>query len=77
MECAFGVLQRKFQILTQPLEKWDENQIGKMVTTCFILHNMMVQQQLDGNDSDEDFQGIYNLFDTEEIQGGSLCTAFD
>jgi len=44
IECAFGVLQCKFQIITHPIEKWDESRIKQTVHACILLHNMMVQE---------------------------------
>ena len=44
VECAFGVLQSKWWLLASPVEMWDEVCIQDMVTSCIILHNMMVQQ---------------------------------
>ena len=50
IDCAFGVLQSKWQLLASPVEMWDEVHIQDMVTSCIILHNMMVQQQLEGGE---------------------------
>ena len=47
VECAFGVLQSHWHLLTQPIELWDSNKIQKMVMTTIILHNMMVCEQLE------------------------------
>jgi len=62
IERAFGVLQRKFQILCHPFEKWDETRINQTVLACIMLHNMMVQERVDSNsDSLESFCGMYDL----------------
>ena len=50
VECAFGVLQSKSQLLASPVEMWDEVHIQDMVTSCIILHYMMVQQELEGGE---------------------------
>ena len=47
---AFGVFQSKWQLLASPAEMWDEVCIQDMVTSCIILHNMMVQQGLEGGE---------------------------
>ena len=47
VEHTFGVLQNKWQLLASPVEMWDEVCIQDLVTSCIILHNMMVQQQLE------------------------------
>ena len=44
VECTFGVLQSKWQLLASPVEMWDEVCIQDMDISCIILHNMMVQQ---------------------------------
>jgi hypothetical protein len=46
VERAFGVLQRKFQILTRPMELWYQDDIRNIVDTTIILHNMMVEVRL-------------------------------
>ena len=50
VKCAFGVLQSKWWILASHVEMWDKVHIQDMVTSCIILHNMMVQQQLEGGE---------------------------
>ena len=42
-ERAFGVLQRKFQVLVRKIELWYVGDIGALVNTAIILHNMMVR----------------------------------
>jgi Plant transposon protein len=46
VERAFGVLRRKFQILSRPIELYYEDDIRNTVNTCIILHNMMVETRL-------------------------------
>jgi Plant transposon protein len=43
VERAFGILRRKFQILSRPMELLFEEDIRNVVNTCIILHNMMVE----------------------------------
>ena len=50
VEHTFGVLQSKWQLLASPVEMWDEVHIQDMVVSCIILHNMIVQQQLEGGE---------------------------
>ena len=50
VEHAFGVLQSRWQLLASPVKMWDEVHIHDMVTSCIILHNMMVQQWLEGGE---------------------------
>jgi hypothetical protein len=46
VERAFGVLQKKFRILVNPVNLWDVESITDMVLTCIILHNMDVEESL-------------------------------
>ena len=50
VECIFGVLQSKWHLLASPVEMWDKVCIQDMLILCIILHNMMVQQQLEGGE---------------------------
>jgi len=43
IERAFGILQRKFQILCRPAELFCMEEIADVVDACLILHNMMVE----------------------------------
>jgi len=63
IECAFGVLQHKFQIITHPIEKWDESRIKQTVHACILLHNMMVQEQIDNDKDLDNFQGMYDAIE--------------
>jgi Plant transposon protein len=46
VERSFGILQRKFMILSRPIELFYEEDIRNVVNTCIILHNMMVETRL-------------------------------
>jgi Plant transposon protein len=43
VERASGILRRKFQILSRPMEQLYEEDIRNIVDTCIILHNMLVE----------------------------------
>jgi hypothetical protein len=43
VERAFGILKRKFMILSNPIELFFESDIRYVVEACIILHNMMVE----------------------------------
>jgi len=47
IERAFGILQRKFQMLCRPVELFYMCEIADIVDTCLILHNMMVEVRME------------------------------
>ena len=65
VERAFGILQRKFQILTRPVELFYEEDIKDVVETCLILHNMMVENCME-NDEDCERHQLYDPYPLEE-----------
>ncbi|XP_033145377.1 putative nuclease HARBI1 [Brassica rapa] len=60
VERAFGVLQSRFAIVKNPALQWDKEKIGKIMRTCVILHNMIVENKRHG----------YAQIDTSEFESG-------
>ncbi|XP_009144908.2 putative nuclease HARBI1 [Brassica rapa] len=60
VERAFGVLQSRFAIVKNPALLWDKVKIGKIMRTCVILHNMIVENERSG----------YAQIDTSEFESG-------
>ncbi|XP_056862352.1 uncharacterized protein LOC130510036 [Raphanus sativus] len=60
VERAFGVLQSRFAIVRNPALLWDKKKIGKIMRTCVILHNMIVENERSG----------YGQIDTSEFETG-------
>ncbi|XP_013633068.1 PREDICTED: uncharacterized protein LOC106338697 [Brassica oleracea var. oleracea] len=60
VERAFGVLQSRFAIVKNPMKLWDKEKIGRIMRTCVILHNMIVENERDG----------YTLYDTSDFEAG-------
>jgi hypothetical protein len=42
VECAFGIIIQKFQILQRPLRGWYVDNIKDLLDCCVILHNMTI-----------------------------------
>ena len=47
VERTFGVLQVRFAIVKNHALLWDKIKIGKIMRACFILHNMIVEDERD------------------------------
>ena len=45
VECAFGVLQARFDIVRRPARLWQRNNVVNILQTCVILHNMIVEDE--------------------------------
>ncbi|KAG7371563.1 plant transposon protein [Nitzschia inconspicua] len=60
IERAFGVLQAKFQAVARPIHTLRLEEIGAMVTTCLVLHNICVSDRIMG-DVHARYDPSYNL----------------
>ncbi|XP_057440230.1 uncharacterized protein LOC130732137 [Lotus japonicus] len=47
IERAFGVLQARFKIIREPARLWDITDLGIIMRSCIILHNMIVEDERD------------------------------
>ncbi|XP_074315298.1 uncharacterized protein LOC141651487 [Silene latifolia] len=45
VERAFGVLQARFAFIKRPCLLWDRTMMGKVLMTCIIMHNMIVEDE--------------------------------
>ena len=64
IERAFGVLQRKFQVLKRPIEQWFLSDINRIVESTIILHNMMVEHRVERNQKES--TSFYAINDDHE-----------
>ncbi|KAG1439637.1 hypothetical protein G6F56_012229 [Rhizopus delemar] len=53
VERAFGVLQSRFAIVAGPARMWNQKSLHDIMTTCIILHNMIVECERENGDGDE------------------------
>ncbi|KAK3183819.1 hypothetical protein Dsin_031105 [Dipteronia sinensis] len=54
VERAFGVLQSRFAIVTGPTRFWHKHVLYDIMTTCIIMHNMIIEDERDLDASIED-----------------------
>ena len=47
MERAFGVLQSRWAIIKGPARLWDKRVLHDIMTTCIIMHNMIIEDERD------------------------------
>ncbi|KAK2659762.1 hypothetical protein Ddye_006295 [Dipteronia dyeriana] len=45
VERAFGVLQSRWHIIKGPASIWNAKDLGKIMKTCIILHNMIIENE--------------------------------
>ena len=49
VERAFGVLQGKFSIIAGSTRYWKKEVLHDIMTTCIIMHNMIIEDERDVN----------------------------
>ncbi|WVZ68116.1 hypothetical protein U9M48_017097 [Paspalum notatum var. saurae] len=45
VECAFGILQKKFAIVKGPSRNWNADEMRYIMETCVILHNITIEDE--------------------------------
>lgn len=64
VERAFGVLQSRWHIIKGPARMWRVKDLGNIMKTCIILHNMIIEnEQEQGIDPEryEPYQKVDNV----------------
>jgi hypothetical protein len=52
VECAFGLLNKRFNILAIPGRSYSQRTLELIMCTCIILHNMIINDERDGGYDD-------------------------
>ncbi|KAL1211725.1 hypothetical protein V5N11_023721 [Cardamine amara subsp. amara] len=47
VERAFAVLQSRFEIVAGPARFWSKTVLHDIITTCIIMHNMIIEDERD------------------------------
>ena len=47
VERAFGVLQSRFAIIKGPTRYWEKPVLHDIISTCIIMHNMIIEDEYD------------------------------
>ena len=63
VERAFGVLKKRWRILGIPCRLWDKDQIGNVMYTCIILHNMILE---------DEGKAVVTYYDDDDPQPGNV-----
>ena len=50
VERCFGILQSRWHVITNPCKLWDPYAMKSVIKTCVILHNMIIENELDDHD---------------------------
>nr|XP_043638462.1 uncharacterized protein LOC122609482 [Erigeron canadensis] len=45
IERAFGVLKKRWKVISNPSRYWDKDKMQSVIYTCIILHNMILQDE--------------------------------
>jgi hypothetical protein len=57
VECAFGVLKSRFNIIAVPGRSYSQRTLGLIMRACVILHNMIIDDERDA-DLDETYETV-------------------
>jgi hypothetical protein len=60
MECAFGLLKKRFNILVIPGWSYSQRTLNLIMRACIILHNMTIDDERD-SDYDDNYHTITSV----------------
>ncbi|GKC70033.1 ALP1-like protein [Tanacetum coccineum] len=78
IERTFGVLQGRWRIISQPACAWTINKLRRVMHTCIILHNMILEDQKT-SPQHSSFASVCKILFTEEVgifSGGIFSVRF-
>ena len=55
VEWVFGVLQSRFAIVDGPSRLWNKKLLHDIMTSCIIMHNMIIEDERDINATIEEY----------------------
>ncbi|KAM2357592.1 hypothetical protein ACFX1X_006547 [Malus domestica] len=61
VERAFGILQARWKIISEPVRGWSRENLDSIMMSCIILHNMIVEGERDeyiDGESDDDQEDL-------------------
>ncbi|XP_065075002.1 uncharacterized protein LOC135698796 [Ochlerotatus camptorhynchus] len=79
IERTFGVLTSRFEIIKNPARLWNKEELGSIMRTCIILHNMIIEDQRDcSTPFDGDTSANTNpVLSTGEVVFGAFLARFE
>jgi hypothetical protein len=60
VECAFGLLKKRFNILAIPSRFYSQRTLGLIMHACIILYNKIINYERDG-DYDENYHTVTSV----------------
>ena len=60
VECAFGLLKKRFNILAIPGRSYSQRTLGLIMRACIILHNMIIDDER-GQSLDENYETVTSV----------------
>jgi hypothetical protein len=74
IERGFGVLKRKFAFLTTPVKMFFVEDISDIIYSCFLLHNMAVEERLKLGDESPESAEFYDCINENHVMSNSNDT---
>ena len=56
VERAFGVLQSRFAMISNPCRLWSRKKISTIMFACIVLHNMIIEDERDMEDGQRHYE---------------------